>query len=463
MRNIYLTILFSSVLLLSGCTSKRLVNKADKFDSAGLYTDAAALYLKSLQANKNNIEAKLGLQRTGQMVLDDKIENFKSKYNTGSTKDAVYAYKKAEDYFHLLSSLGVQVITSEEQKVYYMEVRDKYLNTLYQDAMKALSLEEFNVAEKQFQEILRFDSQFKDAETQWVTAKFEPIYRHGNSLIETNSYRSAYADFDQINKATKGYKNSIALQQEALQNATLSIAFLPATSGHYSHLTVANQSRQQIIAKTKQIKSPFYKVIDGQSIQTIRGWDDIKDADMAIQLAKKYGNEFEAKSIFKTEIVKYIRNQGRHSKVQKKAYLKRTVETVNPETKLKEMKTIYDKVVYYEFRQKNELILQINYSLTRIDRDELAIANTFNASPKDLIQYAQFDGDYSRLVPGHWKSATKDSDEDKVYHDPTSINRLQALFKNKTEIKSIHQLESEALAKCAVEVAKQISEYQPEN
>lgn len=463
MKKKNLTTLLIGLYIIVGCTSKRLVNKAEKFDSAGLYTDAAALYLKSLQANKSNIEAKLGLQRTGQMVLDDKIENFQTKYNTGTTKDAVYAYKAAEDYFHLLSSIGIQLITSEEQKVYYMEVRDKYLNTLYQDAMKALSLEEFNVAEKQFQEILRFDTKFKDAETRWITAKFEPIYRHGNSLFETNNYRSAYAQFKRINNETKGYKNSIALQTEALQNATLSIAFLPAIYSNDNYKTIANQTRQHILSETKQIKSPFYKVIDDGSIQSIKGWEGIRDANIAIQLARKNKDSFEAKSIFKTEITQHIRNQGRHSKVEKKAYLKRSVETLNPETNVKEVKTVYDKVVYYEFRQKNELVLQINYSLSRIDRDEIVLANTFNFNPKDLIHYGQFEGDYSKLVPGDWKYSSKDSKEDKIYNDASSIRRLQSIFKNKRTIKSIHQLEKEALEKCAAEVAKQISEYQPEN
>ena len=121
----FLLLLVTVLLFFSSCSSRRNYNKAQKFDQAGLYTDAANLYYKSLVANKNNIDAKLRLQRTGQMVLEDKIEVFKTQYINGAVKEAVYAYRTAESYFKHLSALGVKLFLQDEQKVYYNEVKDK--------------------------------------------------------------------------------------------------------------------------------------------------------------------------------------------------------------------------------------------------------------------------------------------------------------------------------------------------
>ncbi len=63
-------------IVLSGCASKRFVKKGLEMENAGLYSDAANMYYNSLLKNINNVDAKLGLQRTGQLVLDDYIDEF---------------------------------------------------------------------------------------------------------------------------------------------------------------------------------------------------------------------------------------------------------------------------------------------------------------------------------------------------------------------------------------------------
>ncbi|MCU4164750.1 hypothetical protein [Carboxylicivirga caseinilyticus] len=463
MGKLHFLILIVSIIAFSSCKSKRLVNQATKFDDAGLYMDAANLYYRSLSANNSNIDAKLGLQRTGQLVYEDKIKSFKTQYNNGNTKDAVYAYLEADKYYNMISAVGVKLIGQEDQITYYEEVKDKYLSELYQNASQALSLEEFNQSENLFNEILSIDSNYKDAKSQWIIAKYEPIYRHGNTLYNTQLFRSAYHDFDLVNRGTKGYKNSIELQQAALDNARITIAILPMQVYSKSYQTNANLLLQSVFNGIQNIQSPFYQVIDSKSILSIRNWDQIKDADMAIQLAKKWGHQFEAKSILETNLIKFNERQGRLSKVEKKGYLKRTVEVTNTATQLKEKKVIYDKVRYFEYKQSNSLLMELNYSLTRIDKDELGVSNSFSANLSDEINYAQFEGDYKNLVPGYWKSISSDSDADKIYDDGNSVNKLHELFKNRKELKSISDLKKEAFDACTLQITEDINKYQPEN
>lgn len=451
------------LFLLSACASKRNYNKAQKFDEAGLYTDAAALYFKSLKANKNNIDAKLGLQRTGQLVLEDKVEAFQALYNNGTAKDAVYSYLEAESYFKQLSALGVKLIMSEEQKEYYLEVKDKYLDILYQQATKALSLEEFKNAETQFAEIIKIDKNFKDAQTQWIIAKYEPVYRHGNQLMETQMFRSAYADFSTINKATKGYKNSIDLQATCLNNAQVTIAILPFDYKYRSARSYTVSMKEKIIGELSQIKSPFYQVISDEAITSVPDWSRTKDQSLALKFAKQQGVHFEAKSIFSARIDKYVKKQGHLNKQEKRGYLKQLVEVENPETKLKEIKTKYTKVRYYEYTQENSVVISLSYGLDRVDIDQKAFADTYYGEKKDKVHYASFEGDYEHLVAGTWKYIDKESSEDQIYDSNESNKRLQALFANKKELQSIASLENELLSACAQHVSNNVIEYQPEN
>lgn len=457
-----LPLLLAAIVIFSGCASKRNYNKAQKFDDAGLYTDAANLYFKSLSANKNNIDAKLGLQRTGQMVLEDKVDAFKAKYSNGTAKEAVYAYREAEGYYEQLSALGVKLIISDEQKEYYLEVKDKYLDILYQQASKALSLDEFSSAEAQFGEILSIDKNFKDTQSLWITAKYEPVYRHGEQLISTSSYRSAYADFTLINKNTKGYKNSIELQARCLDSATISIAVLPFSYTYPSYNKNSSIVKTSVINGINNIKSPFYKIISDEAIRSMPEWQTIRDESLAIKYARRI-NTFEAKSILSATIEKQSAQKGSLQRKEKHGYLKQETEVVNPETKLKERKTTYKKVRYYEYTQVNKAVLSVNYKLNRIDTDELAVSDQFYAEEEDRIHYARFDGNYKNLVAGAWKHISKESSSDRVYDSSESNKELRKLFNNKKEIVSVSQLEKKLLDNCAKKIATSISNYKPEN
>ncbi len=451
------------MLLITGCASKRNYNKAQKFDEAGLYTDAAALYLKSLKANKNNIDAKLGLQRTGQLVLEDKVKTFQTQYNNGSAKDAVYAYRAVEQYYNELSSLGVKLILSEEQKEYYLEVKDRYLDMLYQQAMKALSLEEFASAETQFNEIITIDKNFKDAHSQWVIAKYEPVYRHGNELMQSEQFRSAYSNFNTINTATKVYKNSIELQSQCLDEATLTIAVLPFSYKYRSARGYTTAMKERVMGELSQIKSPFYKIISDEAITSVPGWNETKDPAMALKYAKHQGANFEAKSILTARIDSYTKTQGKLIKTEKQGYLKQVVEVINPDSQLKEKKVKYTKVRYYEYTQENKVAIALSYELNRVDRDELAVADNFTGEKKDKIHYAKFDGNYKQLVTGTWKYIDKESAEDHIYDSDDANQRLQTLFGNKKELQSITNLENELVKECILHVAEDVTNYQPEN
>src|SRR5690554_1092437 len=61
-------------LTTAGCTgSKSLAKKGAKLEEAGLYDNAALFYYNSLLRNSNNVDARIGLARTGQRVVNDKL------------------------------------------------------------------------------------------------------------------------------------------------------------------------------------------------------------------------------------------------------------------------------------------------------------------------------------------------------------------------------------------------------
>jgi hypothetical protein len=140
-----------ATLAIASCASKKFYKQANKFAEAGLYRDAAQMYYQSVAANNKNIEAKLGLQRTGQLVLQEKLASFKTHFDNNATKEAVYAFIDANNYFNQIKNVGITLVFPPENNVYYEEVKEKYLHSRYADGLQTLDVEDFTSAEQDLQ------------------------------------------------------------------------------------------------------------------------------------------------------------------------------------------------------------------------------------------------------------------------------------------------------------------------
>ena len=111
------------ILLVTGCASKRNTKKAIKFEQAGLYEDAANYYYIAVQKKASNVDAKLGLRKTGQQTLDRKLSDFSIAYKQADYKKAVYNYLECEKYYNKVKGVGVELNFPEYYKEYYEEAK----------------------------------------------------------------------------------------------------------------------------------------------------------------------------------------------------------------------------------------------------------------------------------------------------------------------------------------------------
>ena len=459
-----LLILLTLVFVLGGCASKRFVKKASMLENSGLYADAADNYFNSLKKNINNIDAKLGLKRTGQLVLDEKIEKFKSQYQSGNAKDAVYAFKSAESYLNKVQGVGIKLIFPEEQRTYYTEVEDTYLNKLYGDASRALSLEEFSAAEEQFDEIISINATYKDSRSKWIIAKYEPLYRQGNEQMGNEMYRSAYLTFKEIIDGVKTYENSVELMNQSLEEAKVTIYVSSVNTKYSSYKTIAGLLTNKVVKGINGINSPLYEVVGTGT--AIKSSSDSFSKAYLYDRTKGVANSRvmpDSKAILVTDLQKYAKKDGKLVKTEKHAYVKRTVEYTDEETKLKKTKTVYDKVKYYEYTLNRSVSLTVGYAMNRTDREELAVSDSFNKEEVEELHYATFDGDYKKLVPGTWKYLSKESDSDKVYDSASAISKLRKLFEAEKTPRTISEMENTLMDDCVSQMTVQIQNYKPEN
>ncbi|WP_010663421.1 hypothetical protein [Marinilabilia salmonicolor] len=437
------------------------MNKALELENAGLVTEAADLYLRSLQANDDNIDSKLGLKRTGQTVIDRKSNEFQAFYRSNQYKEAVYTFLDIDNFRSQASRYGINIGVPQSTFAQYNKAKEIYLDRQYQKGMDALHAENFSNALSLLDEILKIDPNFRDASQHWVTARYEPVYRDGINLLRSGKNRTAYYAFDEILRNQGTYRNASSLRNEAREKALMKIGILPFNGIDLSQRDIAQELRTYLTSDISRQNSPFYEIVESP----ILSQTDITEAIIRGILTKNQDKILELPTdidaILSGKINEYASLTTPLQKTRRKAWLRETA-TITREDGTKEKVTEYHKVYYYEYLRTSVFKMSISYSLRSMTNNSVILSDVIHKNLEDRIMFAEFDGNFENLIPGTWYSATRDSDMDKIYDDRNSVNELHSLFENRQKITSSRELRERGLAEMSGQIAHHLISYNPE-
>lgn len=447
-------LLLSVILLVVGCASKRYTKKAYKFEEAGLYEDAAEYYYQAIKKKDSNVDAKLGLRKTGQMTLDRKLSDFTLAYKQSDYKNAVYNYLEAEKYNTKIKTVKVDLDFPEYHKEYYEEAKSDYLNTKYADGVDKLNREDFSAALTVFQEIKGIDFDYKDVKELYVTAKYEPMYRDANQYLETDLFRKAYYTFEAIINGAGNYKQAMALKDEAREKGTITILVTDFSYTNSRYRETAGTVTSGLNGQLNELKNPFIKIIDPSTLNT----NIYKSGRINMQAANLAG----IKAVLTGSVTKVSSTTGRLIKKEKKGYLKEVTKTKNKEGNVIE-RVNYNKTTYWEYEQTNKASFALDFKLVSTTDNSVMVSDAINTSDSDKIHYATFSGDKKKLIPGNWKYKDRDSKEDIKKDNKSDINKLNKLLKADKKIKSGSSLLNGIMNKSVSEMSQKVNKYNPEN
>ncbi|MFO7830101.1 MAG: hypothetical protein R6V23_15875, partial [Bacteroidales bacterium] len=429
-------LLLSAILIIAGCASKRYTKKAVKFEEAGLYEDAAEYYYQAVKKKDSNVDAKLGLRKTGQITLDRKLADFTQAYKQTDYKKAVYNYLESEKYYNKIKLVKVDLDFPEYYKEYYEEAKGDYLNKKYADGVDKLNREDFNAALTVFEEIRTIDDGYKDVKDLYITAKYEPMYRDANQYLDNGMYRKAYYTFETIINGAGNYKQSVALKNEAQEKGTITILVSDISYTTYRYRDASNKITSGIKSELSRINNPFLKIIDPASLNV----NIYENGQMNMQAANLAG----IKAVLTGVVSKVNADNGRISKEEKKGYIKEVTKTKNAEGEEVE-KIRYYKTTYNEYKQTTRASLAMSFKLISTENNSVLVSDVFNNNKADNMYYAEYKGDKKKLIPGYWKYKDRNTKEDVQHDNKNDINKLQNLLKADKNIKSAQTLLDELI------------------
>ncbi|WP_187696306.1 CsgG/HfaB family protein [Xanthovirga aplysinae] len=427
-----------------------MAKKASKLASAGEYEMAAAYYYDALLRNDKNIDARLGLKRNGQMVLDDLLEKFYKFHAINDHKASVYSFLDAKNYFKKLSRVSVKLTYPVYYDDYFEENKKVYLTSLYQTANQHLEEEEYSEAQKKYDEIIRLSPNYKDVSERRKVSVLEPIYLKGLQAFEAESYRKAYDYFTKVTTQDASYKDATDFQEQAIIKGRFTLALLP-----FQNLTPHRNVEEKIAAyfMDGMVNSgnPFVKLVDRENTDKLLeeqklGLSGVIDDNTAAEAGALLG----VKAVLTGKLVAYKAKKGETERISKKVKEGYKVKIYVDSTDSYHAETRFRPAKYFEYKKSNSVLLTFQYNLISSETGEILHSDLIEKRLEDKVHYARYKGNYKNLYP---------IEEGGLFGYSRRRN-LHRLFQSRHELESLESMSQRAFGKVAQEVVKGISDYE---
>ena len=463
-KRLLVLIITASILpLLQSCTgSKKMTKKAVQLEEANMTEEAARYYLIALQRKETNIDAKIGLNKTGQIVLNQKLSEFYKAFGQEEYRKAVYAYRDAHEYFETVERVHVNLDFPEYYQGYYEEAKEIYLSDRYEIAQKALDEERFADAKEVLTEIAGFDPEYGDLEELRHYAKLEPKYREAKAALGAKKYRTAYYLFESILQE-RDYKDSKTLQARCREKATYTIAFLP-----FENSTESDGSSEAIAAAIikdiLQSNDPFLRIIDREHLEILLNEQELGMTGLVNQqTAANAGNLVGASAVLSGHLVRMTEDRGSEKRDIKKGYHAYVEKVLDKETGKYRSVTRYDKVYYKQYEKENKVSMAFQYKLISSETGEILMSDLIELSESNKQEWARYDGDDRYLYPGTWERRDKANASDRVFTGRSQRRDLERLLEASDEVASIDELAGRLYRTAGQRVARKLITFNPES
>ena len=407
-------VLTTSVLIaMSSCSgSKAFVKRGMKMEEVGMMQQAANFYYTAVTKDAYNADALAGLQRAGQWVLNDHLARFDEARLAGNRGTAVSAFERAKAYQNKVERLGIGLLILSETEAAYNRVKNDHLEEVYEEAVAHLENEAFSESLRDFDEVLRLDPKYKDAQSLADIAYCEPLYRNGLKALEREHWRSAYNDFNACVGRDTNFKDAKVLREECLEKGQFAIALVNFENGS-NRQGMETKLKSYVQQALGESQDPFLHLVDRENQELILqeqqlALSGVIDANSSVEVGGLMG----AKAILKGTVVSCDVNTSSRQRTDMQGFESYKVAKVNEDGK-KVYETKYRPVIYQKYQQTRTVKVTVQLSLVSLETGKTEMTEIIKREQNDVIEYARYGGDNNNIYPARsngsvWRLGRRD-------------------------------------------------------
>ncbi len=460
-RSILAIALFTTILV--GCsTSGSFYKHGFKLEEAGLSEEAVKYYYMSLQKNSNNIDSKIHLKKSAQLVLDDKLAEFYQAYGSDQHKAAVYNYLDAEKFINSMNRY-VQLEMPSYYAEYFDEEKNKYLEERYESGLSLIEESQFEKAEIIFKEISQLDPLYKDVKDLKKITEVEPLYNEAIENYSANQFKIAHEKFERVVKIKGNYKEAISYKKLALEEATMSIALLPIELSDSSDgKKLADQYYAQILKELLKRNNKYITFIDRLNTQKIieeqkLGLSGLIDESSAAKTGELLG----AKIVITGQLVNMKAVSNPVKAYSKQGYRAYRVKKFSVIGSYYYYVTEYKKVTYKEYHGNTSVNTSFQFQMISVETGEVLLSDVFELSKQDKVDYALYEGDHRMLYGGSYKYKNLKSTTDEINNSIAQKQNIDLMLSSRhRKLNSIEKLKSSLIEEIAKKLADKIDLFE---
>ncbi|MEO1253923.1 MAG: CsgG/HfaB family protein [Bacteroidota bacterium] len=401
MRTVYISLLILIATSLSA--QKKLYKQAVALESAEQYEMAIEKYKEVLYKNASHLEAKDGLKRSAQKIIDQKLSDYFIARNSDELGEAV---KLFDEVIHTRKELEYFKVSIDIPSYYYKDYEaDK--NKLEEGAQTEKSL----VKEEAKQE----------------------KYEQAVQLFDQSDWVGAWKIFDKL----KGYEDS----NDYLQKIEAKAKRISIVAHAKNQFSKEETLRNSLLSELFKLKNPLIKVINRDNLDQLieeqkLGLSGLIDEKSAADLGRILGVE----NMLITRVLNYNMVEGTRTSQNKTAYTASINENIKD----------YYPVTYQEYFQQSELEVSFQYQLIDVSTAEILMSKIIYEKAEDQLNYAVYQGDPNSLYP---------SDGSHIYTKGKERDAFLSLFGARNQPLTKKEMDVEVQRSLAKKVAISLDNY----
>ncbi|MCZ6634276.1 MAG: hypothetical protein O7G87_12790 [bacterium] len=260
LRPIRFLLIWCPAIALFACGNSYLKN-AEKHLEAGNPETAAELYLKALEKDPGNEEARIGLIQTTPLLVSRRSARAEALYLSQNDEAAYREYDRLFAFQKRAEQVGVHTPIQTRHLQHHQNAKQNALQKIYDQGTALLTNEDYAAAEAAFKRLLNIQSPYKDAQA----LHSESIYRQGLALFTAKQWRKAHRIFQQIG----AYKDTQTYLQECLEKGRITIAFVPPQDRAFHKGNAYDLLYAAVLSNLLSRKDPFMHYIETPTIEQV--------------------------------------------------------------------------------------------------------------------------------------------------------------------------------------------------
>jgi len=385
MRSTFFLLTLTSLLLTACSGPKALTKRGMELQDAGMYKQAAEMYYLALRKKRGMVDAMVGLRSAGQGYIDTQVGDFQRASLDGRRADALKLYDDMLAYRTRISSVDVDLLIPASVTNDYENHLDDHLVELDEQGHAQLESEDFAGAAETFQEIIRLDPEYKDAQSLLIIARAEPLYRQAESDLSNNAYRAAYEGLEKVLALDAAYKDATSLLEQALEEGRFNLAVLTFDSRRQNE-DVALELRSGVQNGLIQSNDPFIGVVDRTQREEILAEQQLSISGISDEQVE-VGEIAGARAMLTGAILMYAMETGSPLSTPRPGFRKYFKEVQDEEGKTKKV-AAFAPAQYVLHSQNREVILKYELKLVSTETSQVLYSKVDEVRGGDAVEFA---------------------------------------------------------------------------